>query len=204
MTTAVRPAGTRSDLLRWKQRSRLIAVLRKVLPGGIGVLICSLAGEVAWTSLSARKSEAREAPMAIRMLNPRFFGRDEQGRSFMISAREARRDDRDLKSVSLDHPVVALGVDTPRPSQASANIGLYSEGDHVLRLTGQVRIEDGTGYRFSTDQAVVDTRVGVVTGDTAMVGEGPVGQVTAQSYGVYDKGDRIIFRGSVRATLKRD
>jgi len=197
-------AAPRQDLLRWKRRSRLIAALRKLLPGAIGLLFLSLAGQVLWTSLTARKSEARETPVAIRMLNPRFFGRDEQGRSFMISAREASRSDRDLKSVTLDHPTVALGLDTPSPSRVSANSGLYSEGDRILRLTGQVRIEDGGGYRFATEKAVVDTKAGVITGDADMIGDGPVGQVTSRSYGVYDKGDRVIFKGGVRATLKRD
>jgi lipopolysaccharide export system protein LptC len=138
------------------------------------------------------------------MLNPRFFGRDEQGRSFMIAAREASRDDRDLKRVSLVRPQVSLGLDTPTPSRVSANSGIYSEGDRVLRLTGSVRIEDGAGYRFATEQAVVDTRAGVITGDTDMVGDGPVGEVTSRSYSVFDKGDRVIFKGGVRARIKRD
>ena len=42
---------------------------------------------------------------------------------------------------------------------------LAARCDRVLRLTGQVRIEDGAGYRFATEQAVVDTRAGTVTGD---------------------------------------
>ena len=196
--------GPRSDRQNWKRRSRLIHGLRKVLPAAIALLIFALAGQVLWTSLSVRKSEARETPVAIRMLNPRFFGRDEQGRSFMIGAREASRDDRDLKRVTLDHPTVALGRDTPSPSRVSANSGVYTESDRIVRLTGQVRIEDGGGYRFATEQAVVDTRAGTITGDAAMVGDGPVGQVTSRSYSVYDKGDRVFFKGGVRATLKRD
>ena len=209
MTVQAAPASTpaggpRADMIRWKRRSRLIAVLRKVLPTCIALLVFALAGQVLWSSLASKKSQARETPVAIRMLNPRFFGRDEQGRSFMISAREATRDDRDLKRVTLDQPMVSLGLDTPAPSRVSAMNGLYTEDDRILRLDGQVRIEDGAGYRFATEKAVVDTRAGVVTGDTPMVGDGPVGQVTSRSYAVYDKGDRIVFKGGVHARIKRD
>jgi lipopolysaccharide export system protein LptC len=202
--TPAAPIGTRADLLRWRRRSRLIGALRKVLPGAIALLILSLVGQVLWTSLTAKKSEARETPVAIRMLNPRFFGRDDQGRSFMIGARQASRDDRNLQRVTLDQPTVALGLDTPTPSRVSALSGVYTEGDRMLRLTGQVRIEDGAGYRFATEQALVDTRAGTVTGDMAMIGEGPVGAVTSKSYSVFDKGDRMVFKGGVSARINRD
>jgi len=197
-------SSPRADMLRWKRRSRLITLLRGLLPAAIALLILALAGQVLWTSLSSKKSQAKETPVAVRMLNPRFFGRDEQGRSFMISAREATRDDRDLKLVSLEQPIVALGLATPAPSRVYANSGLYTEGDRMLRLTGQVRIEDGSGYRFATENALIDTRAGVVTGDTPMVGDGPIGQVTSRSYAVYDRGDHIVFKGGVHAKLKRD
>jgi lipopolysaccharide export system protein LptC len=138
------------------------------------------------------------------MLNPRFQGRDEQGRSFMIAAREARRDDQDLTKIILDHPNVALGPETPRPSRVSAVSGIYSETDRILHLSGAVRIEDGDGYRFATEGAIVDTKKGSVVGPGAMVGDGPFGQMTSQSYEVQDKGDRMIFKGGVHAVIKRD
>jgi lipopolysaccharide export system protein LptC len=170
---APKAAGHRQDLRRWRRRSRLIGVLRKLLPAAIVLLLLSLAGQVLWTSLAVKKTEAQETPVAIRMLNPRFFGRDEQGRSFMISAREAIRDDRDLRRVILDHPVVGLATDTPEPSRVSAKSGIYTEADRMLRLNGEVRIED----------------------------DGPVGQVNSDSYGVYEKGDRVVFKGGVRARI---
>lgn len=194
----------RRDMQRWKRRSRLIAVYRKVLPAGIAVLVLSLAAQVAWTSLHSKGGGARETPVAIRMLNPRFFGRDEQGRSFMIGAREATRDDRDLKRMTLTDPTVALAVETPNPSRVTAKSGVYTEGDRMLKLDGQVRIDDAAGYRFATEHALVDTKAGTVTGDTDMMGEGPVGQVASHSYSVYEKGDRVVFKGGVKARINRD
>jgi lipopolysaccharide export system protein LptC len=138
------------------------------------------------------------------MVNPRFQGRDEQGRSFMIAAREARRDDRDLTKIVLDHPNVALAPETATPSRVSAASGVYTERDRILRLDGAVRIEDGDGYRFASDGAIVDTKAGTVVGSGSMIGDGPSGQMTAQSYEVQDRGDRMIFKGGVRAVIKRD
>jgi lipopolysaccharide export system protein LptC len=202
--TAPAAAPLRRDMRRWKRRSRIIAVLRTVLPTAIALLVLSLATQVVWTTLHSKGGGARETPVAIRMSNPRFFGRDEQGRSFMIGAREATSDERDLRRKTLTDPTVALGIETPNPSRVSAKTGLYTEGDNILVLNGQVRIEDDAGYHFATEHALVDTKAGTVTGDTDMVGDGPVGTVASHSYSVYDKGARVIFKGGVRARLTRD
>ena len=197
-------AAPRTHLQRWKRRSRTIAVLRKVLPAAIALLILGMASQVIWNSLAAKEGEAREQSAPIRMINPRFQGRDEQGRSFMIAAREARRDDKDLTKIVLDHPNVALAPETATPSRVSAASGVYTESDRILRLNGAVRIEDGDGYRFASDGAIVDTKAGTVVGAGSMIGDGPSGQMTADSYEVQDRGDRMIFKGGVRAVIKRD
>ena len=197
-------AAPRTHLQRWKRRSRTIAVLRKVLPAAIALLILGMASQVIWNSLAAKEGEAREQSAPIRMINPRFQGRDEQGRSFMIAAREARRDDKDLTKIVLDHPNVALAPETATPSRVSAASGVYTESDRILRLNGAVRIEDGDGYRFASDGAIVDTKAGTVVGAGSMVGDGPSGQMTADSYEVQERGDRMIFKGGVRAVIKRD
>ncbi len=197
-------AAPRTHLQRWKRRSRTIAVLRKILPAAIALLILGMASQVVWNSLAAKEAEPRDQSAPIRMVNPRFQGRDEQGRSFMIAAREARRDDRDLTKIVLDHPNVALAPETATPSRVSAASGVYTESDRILRLDGAVRIEDGDGYRFASDGAIVDTKAGTVVGSGSMVGDGPSGQMTAESYEVQDRGDRMIFKGGVRAVIKRD
>ena len=197
-------AAPKAHLKRWKRRSRLIAALRKVLPAAIALLVVGMGAQVVWNSMAAKKGEAREQTAPIRMVNPRFQGRDEQGRSFMIAAREARRDDNDLTRIVLDHPNVALGPETPTPSRVSAVTGVYTEADRILRLTGSVRIEDGAGYRFATEGAIVDTKAGTVQGPGEMIGEGPSAQMQSKSYEVQDRGDRMIFKGGVRAVIKRD
>lgn len=201
MTVAAAPT---KHLRRWQRRSRTIAVLRKVLPAAIALLILGMASQVIWNSLAAKEAEPRDQSAPIRMVNPRFQGRDEQGRSFMIAAREARRDDKDLTKIVLDHPNVALAPETATPSRVSAASGVYTESDRILRLNGAVRIEDGDGYRFASDGALVDTKAGTVVGAGSMIGDGPSGQMTADSYEVQDRGDRMIFKGGVRAVIKRD
>jgi len=48
---------------------------------------------------------------------------------------------------------------------------------------------------------VVDTSTGHVTGDSGVRGQGPLGQMAASSYGVYDRGQRIVLKGDVHAHI---
>jgi len=51
---------------------------------------------------------------------------------------------------------------------------------------------------------VIDTQTGVVEGDQKVEGSGPMGDIQADNYGIYDRGARIIFRGDVHGRIKRD
>jgi lipopolysaccharide export system protein LptC len=177
-------------------------MLRVVLPAGIAALLLYVGSEVGWRSLNAAARPPAEAKTQIRMIAPRFYGQSGDGRSFMITARSALRDDKDLMSVRLDAPTLTLGFDEPQPSRVTAKSGVYREDTMKLALSGDVRIDDGGGYRFASEEAIVDTKSGVISGEAAMLGEGPTGQVKSNAYTVYDKGDRVVFRGGVRTRLE--
>ncbi len=205
MATAATLTQARSitrDLGRWRRRSRTIRLLRIVLPAAIVAILVAVGGQVGWRSLQVAARPPMEAKTQIRMIAPRFYGQSGDGRSFMITARSALRDDKDMMIVRLDAPTLTLGFDEPQPSRVTAKSGLYREDTMKLSLSGDVRIDDGGGYRFASEQAVVDTKSGVISGETSMLGEGPTGQVQSNAYTVYDKGDRVVFRGGVRTRLE--
>ena len=51
--------------------------------------------------------------------------------------------------------------------------------------------------------AVEDTQAGVVRGEKGVNGRGPLGQVTASSYAIYDGGARAVFSGGVRSRIEQ-
>ena len=204
MTTLdVDHAGYRQALRRWRRRSRRVHLARVVLPAAMLALLATVGGQVAWRSFTAGDRHPGGDKAQIRMLSPRFYGQSSDGRPFVITARSAVRDEMDLKRVFLDAPTLTLGVGSPAPTRSTADRGVYREDTLLLKLIGNVRMDDGAGYRFASDEALVDTRNGNTTGETALQGEGPTGQVQSNAYSVYDKGDRIIFRGGVKTRIDR-
>ena len=196
-------AGYRRDLRRWRRRSRRVRLARVVLPLAMVGILATVGGQVAWRTVTGGDRRPSESKAQIRMISPRFYGQSSDGRPFVITARSAVRDEADLKRVFLDAPTLTLGVGSPAPTRSTADRGIYREDTLKLQLFGNVRMDDGAGYRFASNEAMIDTRNGNTTGETALQGEGPTGQVQSNAYSVYDKGDRIIFRGGVKTRLDR-
>jgi len=54
----------------------------------------------------------------------------------------------------------------------------------------------------ATDEALVDTKAGTVSGVSALNGVGPMGQIHAGRYSAAEKGQKLILSGGVHAQLK--
>ena len=191
-----------AELARWRKRSEAIHFWRRALPVVIvaiaAVLVLWVGGRSVIIKLAAGGGP-KDA--GIRMVNPRFYGRDTSNRAFVLGAAAASRDMTTGKTVTLSGPSVTLDADGANPTHVQATQGVYREDQRKLDLTGQVQLKDGRGYSFSTPQAQVDTTTGAVSGHSGVTGDGPLGRVVASSYGVYDRGQRIVMKGDVHAHI---
>src|SRR5579859_98053 len=186
-----------------RAHSALVRVLRWVLPmimiGVVGALVALVVAH------AVRRHDAvhRDAATPIEMVNPHFFGRDTQGRAYTLGARQAARDEQSFQRVLLSYPSVTLDTQGPHPSTLTADQGVYHEDTRMLYLKGHVRADNAKASRFASDQAVVNTRTGVVTSPSALAGETPVGDVQSHSFDIFDKGARVVFKGGVHARLNQ-
>ncbi len=193
-----------SALVRRRARahSRIVMALRWLLPTLILGLLGLLGAFVVGQAMRAAAARPKETPQQIRMVGPHFIGRDNQGRAFNLAARLAVRADTNMQQVLLGSPVIVMDVDSPHPKTLTADNGVYDEDTRLLRLTGHVRVDDSTASTVATDEAVVDTRAGTVSGPSALNGSGPMGEIHAGSYSAAEKGQKLILSGGVHAQLK--
>ena len=192
----------RAQVLRWRRRSRTIRMLRILLPVTIGLILLFLAGAVAFNALTSQPAQPRETSTPIRLVRPRIVGRDERGRAFVITAQSATRDPRDYQRVILDHPALVLDEQGPDPLRLMSTAGVYHEGTYQLDLHGGVRLV-GSKAAFDTATSLYDTKTGTITGSGPIQGSGSLGEINAKSYAIYDKGNRVIFKGGVHTRLDR-
>jgi lipopolysaccharide export system protein LptC len=177
-------------------------VLRWLLPTLMLALFGLLGAFVVGQAVRVAAARPKEIPTQIRMVSPHFIGRDNQGRAFNLASRVALRDDTNMQRVLLTSPVIVMDVDSVHPKTLTSDRGVYDEDTHLLHLTGHVRIDDSTASTVATDDALVDTKAGTVSGVSALNGNGPMGKIQAGSYSATEKGQVLIMHGGVHAQLK--
>lgn len=193
-----RPTGVQ----RWQRRSKLVGLLRIGLPAAIGVVFLALIGAVVVNSLKSAPTPARDSNEPIRLVNPRFVGKDDKGRAFVITAASATRDPNEYQRVLLERPALVLDEGGPDAMRLGGVAGVYHEGDRKLELTGGVRMSSAEAA-FETLTSQFDTRTGEVVGSGPIQGSGSFGEINARSYAVYGKGERMVFKGGVHARLEK-
>ncbi len=182
------------------RRRKSVSALRLVLPA-VALLASGAIVTQAAIRAAGAKASSVVAGAPLRMENPRFTGAMKDGRAFLIVATAAVRDKVDPNKIALESPKLTRGYGSDNPTQVVAKLGNYDESRGALLLTSDVQIENGDGYVFKTEKAVIDTRTGEVMGDSGVRGSASGDQVQADSYSVSDKGDRVIFKGRVRSRL---
>lgn len=190
----------RAGIQRWRRRSRLVRALRIALPSLIFLIMAGLAGTVVYNSINATPTQAAAEDAPIQLVNPRFVGRDDKGRAYVLTALTATRDPKDYQRVVLDQPALILDEEGPDPLRIAAKAGVYHEGTRKLDLSGGVKLS-GAQAVFETAASLFDTKTGELVGSGPIQGSGSLGEITAKSYAVSGKGERMVFKGGVRSRL---
>ena len=194
----------RERLEKWRRRSRLIHFMRKALPAAVAAILVLMAGWVLARGLLARIGDLRgRLAGAIHMTNAQFHGRDDQDRAYVVGAKEASRDDFDQNRFYLVEPHMLFDSENDKESHISADQGVYRKDTRILSLRGHVSLQDAGGDVFKTEQAIVDTVHNTIAGQGRVTGTGPTGSITAQSFTVFNQGQRVVFRGNVHSVIKR-
>lgn len=189
-------------LAQARRRSSTVGLLRMAFVAGAAISAGVIIGPMAATTLSGpgQHIDQLEGDEVVTMVNARFTGRNISGEAYVITAEAAQRRRADPSIVNLTNPRM---VDD-KGTEVSAPVGVYYQNAEYLDLFQAVRIRDRDGYEFTTTAARVFVQEGRVHGLEPLSGNGPLGDVRADSYEIEDDGDRVIFRGNVDLTIYPD
>ena len=182
---------------RHEKRLSVVALLKRGLPVAAGLLVIACIAQVAVRSLAAEPEPSGPAA-ASAMIRPHFSGQSTDGRAFRITGEEGARDPKVEGRILITSPVLSLRNKDGSAQTATARNGVYDEPARTLLLTGDVRMDNGAGAKFSAERASIDTRTGTVSGQSGLRIDSGQNQVQSGDYQVEEKGDRLIMKGGVR------
>lgn len=181
-----------------RQRSRLIAALRRFFVAGAGASFAAVFVFMALYAIEGGFNAGQYAATEpLRMINPRFVGRTENGGPYQLSAELAERPPGENQPIELVAPVYRTDAGTIM----SAPRGIYDELAKTVVFDGEVLFADRGGNRFTTPHMVVDLAKGTLTGRGGVTGAGPLGVIQADAYELRDSDRAMVLRGSVRGQI---
>jgi lipopolysaccharide export system protein LptC len=192
-------APRREVIARWKRRAIRVQIARRALPVAIVAILAAMGAWIGMETLKPHVGALSISAADIRMSNPRFYGRDNKDRAFLLSADEAVRSDSDPDQINLTKPVFSL-----ESSRVNSDKGMYRDGADRVVLTGHVVFIDGDGKRLDTQQAYINTKTGILTNGEQSQGieiASPLGHVQSDTYTATRNGD-VTLRGNVHGTLQ--
>jgi lipopolysaccharide export system protein LptC len=181
-----------------RRRSRLIAGLRRFFVACAGASFAAVFVFMALYAIEGGLNASQLSPAEpLRMINPRFVGRTENGGPYQLSAEFAERNQGDNQPIELIAPVYRTEAGTimlaPR--------GIYDERAKTVVFNGEVLFSDSGGNRFTTPNMIVDLEQGTLTGRGGVTGAGPLGVLQAGAYELRDSDRALVLRGGVRGQI---
>ena len=195
---------TSADQMRAEaSHRRRVEALKWLLPA-IALALTSIIGW-SWFNPSTTSFHIDYSPQDFElsgqdeMLNPRFFGVDNQKQRYTITAEAAMRAAAGNEQVFLIKPAADITVERGDWLALNADQGIYDRDSKTLALSGAVSLYADNGFEMHTDQAEVDLNSGVIESTSAVRGQGPWGLLNANGFKYAHKGDIMHFYG--RPTL---
>ncbi len=202
-----RLAAARRERRISQSYSRVVAFLKIVLP----VVAIGLMGTaVLWPYFMPERLETVEPPdeRALRaggsgeITAPQYFGTDDQGRPYEITAETARRIEGAGERYDITAPEARITLTDGTLVEARAGRGILDREAGVLLLSEGVFVQRADGTAFQSERAVVDLEGQVMTGDAPVTGQGPFGALSAGGFRVEDEGRVVVMTGPSRLDLE--
>jgi lipopolysaccharide export system protein LptC len=186
--------------------SRWVWTLKYALP----VIAIALVAMVAlWPHLNPLagrfKVEAIKISIAdalnVRIVEPRWTGTDKFNRPFVVTAHDAVQDAKDNQLVRLNLPKADITLENGTWIALMSEEGTFFRDLDVLDLFGQVSLFHDQGYEFRTQSAQFDAKTGAASGDSAVVGHGPFGQIEGAGFRINGDGTHVVFTGKSKLII---
>lgn len=183
-----------------------VAVMKVALPALAVALILVL---VVWPQLNpGREGFAIDLsdlsvgqPETLTVLNARFSGLDEKNQPFLVTADVASQAPDDENLITMELPKADITLEDGAWMALTAREGRYDRESEVLDLIGQVDFFHDRGYELHTEAVQMDLQTGTAIGRKPVTGHGFFGEVQAEGFDLFERGDRIIFTGMSRLLI---
>lgn len=137
----------------------------------------------------------------LAMIKPRLSGTDASGNLYVVTADAAIQDGTNARRARLRNVQADITLKNGGWLSASAGSGQLDIDAKKLVLSDNIAIYTDSGYELHAKGVTADLGKGIMRGDKAVNGQGPLGTLHADRFEIDHKGKLIRFLGHVKMML---
>lgn len=184
---------------------RLVRVLAKVLPAGIGALVAVLIvaplfprGEI---SFLLDRNKVAITTERLRLSHAMYRGEDSAGRPFSVTAGNAVQHTAAVPVVEMEDLAARILL-SDGSAELKAPDGNYDFGKNVVNVRGPVDFRAADGYRLTTSDVKIDLKSQKVSGSGGVAGAVPSGTFRADRIEADLENRTVALVGHARLTMQ--
>jgi lipopolysaccharide export system protein LptC len=190
-----------------RQHSRVIAALRRLVPGFalllvIGFVVTSFLDMKGLTEPTFDSSGMAVSGSTITMDQPKLTGFNSERRAYEVIASRAEQDIGSPQKIDLSQLAARMQLAGDGWARLESNQGFLDNDAQKLKLNKDVVVTSNTGYTADMTSADVDLESGRVVSEEPVKVTLEAGTINSDRLEIRDGGDLIIFQGRVRMNLK--
>jgi len=194
----------RATLAKIRRYSIFVAFMKGMLPMaalGLGIAVVAYAIQPRDTNRMALTFEKMgKVENDLAMVSPRLTGLDDEGYPFVVTAASAVQESRGSDTVRLEEVVADITLKEGKLHVEAAR-GVVDTRQHLLDVSGGIKLTSDTGYDARTPAAKADLKNGTVRGDNGIEATGAFGRITADRFTMNRNTRQLRFTGNVRMLL---
>lgn len=196
----------RKETQEVKAYSRFVSLMKLFLPSVALVIIVLV---LVWPHIDPQEllfedvisTEIAGQKVETNMVNPKFYGLNEEGRPFSVSADIARKVNLFGEDIDLEIPKADMTLKDGSWIVVTADNGRYRQSQKSLELIGSVNVFHDQGYEFQTSKTHVDLNSGVISGDAPIEGHAIFGKIEGQGFKIFNRSNNIHFSGKASMVI---
>jgi lipopolysaccharide export system protein LptC len=195
-----------------QRHSRLVRILRIALPASAGMIALGILGAIVFDPrvlLAELDAESMGISNSrIVMQRPRLTGygagSDGKPKGYEVTAERAEQDIANTNEVDLFELKAKMAMRDDGWAEIKAVRGHMNSKDETLQLFEKIDITSDLDDRAALTEANVDLAAGLVVSSKPVALNFQRADLTANSMQLFQNGERAVFTGNVKMTLKPD
>jgi lipopolysaccharide transport protein LptA/LPS export ABC transporter protein LptC len=199
------PGDRARSFLRARRHTRLVRSLRWTLPT-VALVVCglyvgSILKTIGWVEGLPQIEISKIIPENLTMHNPRYEGFNDDGGTYVVTAKTAVQDLTDLSRITLNGIVGDLVDANKSKTTLNATHGYYNSKSNELELYDGIDIVSESGLKARLTRANVLTKQNLVVSKEPVTVEMPGGTIRSNEMTLHNKTRKVTFLNAVVAHL---